>query len=333
MPDPFFLPPPFVPSHPHLRDLCDQAVTHLKERHALLEDEVKTFIADKAQEMRGLEEKVRCEVELLWERYRDGPGQGDNRGLSRSVSLTRTSEARARSRDRSQAFSPPLSPRRSRGEETNPIALEASRAPAFAAPPGSSSLLSMSFSANAISPPPPPVVPPRLDDAIDKLAKDVGKSDDQRAVAMSHMFSVLDDAMAANHASRMDAKKQRKASGTLAAPAETRPAPAPDEQAVTSEDVHGKDSWIDSERALANRMLAKDAKLGEVIEEEIEGRTPRPRTVKELQPVGKDKGKSKVTFEEPKPEEKEHEHVQPNGKAEDDEGGSITDADWPEVRC
>lgn len=323
MPDPFFLPPPFVPSHPHLRDLCDQAVAHLKDRHAKLEDEVKTFIADRAQEMRGLEEKVRCEVELLWERYRDGPGQGDNRGLSRSVSLTRTSEARARSRERSQTFSPPLSPRRSRGEGTNPIALEASRAPAFAAPPGSSSLLSMSFSANAISPPPPPVVPARLDDAIDKLAKDVGKSDDQRAVAMSHMFSVLDDAMAATHASRADAKKQRKASGSMAPPAETRPAPGPDEQAVTSEDVHGKDSWIDSERALANRMLAKDAKLGEVIEEEIEGRTPRPRTVKELEPVGKDKGKNKVTFEEPKPEEKEHEHVQPNGNAEDGEGGSI----------
>lgn len=53
--DPFFLPPPFIPSNQHLKDLCDQAENYLKEAHGRLEDEVRHFISLKTLELRDLE--------------------------------------------------------------------------------------------------------------------------------------------------------------------------------------------------------------------------------------------------------------------------------------
>jgi hypothetical protein len=169
----------------------------------------------------------------------------------------------------------------------------------------------MSFTANFAHPPPPAPIPPTFDDRIDELARSVNKTSDQRAVAMSHMFSVLEEAMAGD--AREGARKQRKISAT---PNSGRRTGEPQGQ---DGDLHGKDSWIDGERALANRVLHKEGELSELIEEEMEGRTPRPRTVKELHDEGKGKGRTKVTFEEPTAEAKKE--ARANDKGGEDEGG------------
>ena len=162
--DPFFLPPPFIPSHPHLRNMCNEAVDYLREKHLRLEDEVREFIAKKSSEMRDLEDKVRVEIEVLWKRYEEVPGvEGLER--SRSRSFTRDEE-RDKRRDAAGRFTAAKSPTAGGvlSSSTNaPVGDITPRKPlaqsvqSIASPPGpgASSLLSASISANSFHAPTP----------------------------------------------------------------------------------------------------------------------------------------------------------------------------------
>ncbi len=279
--DPFFLPPPFIPSHPHLRELCGGAVGFLQGSHARLEQEVKNYIAAKSKEMRDLEEKVRSEVEMLWEKYRDGPGRGDETERRRSASSSRSKERQPKSPEpiRSKTFSPP--------KEMTPILVEADTTPVN---PGSS-LLSASLSAIAFYAPASRQIPDAVDDSIEELSKTFNKRSDARAVAMSYVFSNMDEAMSSS---------QRRGG----------------KEGMTRQELNGKDSWIDGERILLAAGAAVD-------EGGDDGRTPRQRTLKEL-PTMDGKGKERaVKFQEStKPrEDTVAENVQETEPTDDDKDG------------
>ncbi|WWD02495.1 hypothetical protein V865_000535 [Kwoniella europaea PYCC6329] len=278
--DPFFLPPPFIPNNPHLRDLCDNAGDYLKEAHKKLEDEVRRYISSKTQEMRELEEKVRGEVEMLWTKYKDGPGKGEIMERERSSSTSRAGD-----------LSRPVSKDRSIPSDNNPLA-KASTSPSVNPP--STSLLAQSLSANTFYSPaptnkPPPNVQDEINKTLDHVASTYDKRDDSRAVAMSYVFSSLADHMVGASSVGGTSQSRRRSSSQSNGNG-------------NGEAVADKDSWIDEERATLRGTLGTANRMSAVEEEEGEGRTPRPTSVKQLHSEKKEekgKGKGKVTFEEP----------------------------------
>ncbi|WVQ82011.1 hypothetical protein IAT38_004139 [Cryptococcus sp. DSM 104549] len=322
--DPFFLPPPFIPSHPHLRDLCESAAQHLREAHAKLEDDVRHFLGVKTMELRDLEERVRGEVEVLWEKYQAGPGKGEET-KQRSASHSRTRESVSKGSGvgagggtgADQSKFPPLKepkvePKRSFADPTsrqtakdNPI-LHAALSPSTSAVPAGTSLLAQSLSANSFYPPPsatptsnahvPTALRDEVDDTIQEVSRTYGTKGDSRAVAMSYVFSNLSENMGGESASL--ARQQ-------AAQHEQEEEEAEEEAIPQNKD---KDSWIDEETQMARRPMPKDM-LDSVVEEDaVEGRTPRAGEKKldgeeqGSKEGGKGKGKA-VKFDEPeKPE-------------------------------
>lgn len=259
---------------------------------------MRNFIDIKAREMRELQEVVRAEVEVLWDKYAQGPGRKEvqererRRSESVSGSMDRKGVHRDRERSRSRtqsAFSPAMEQ-----PSENPILREV----ALQANQNGTSLLSASISQNQYIPQ-PASIPDEVDDSIEEVARAVDKKGDQRAVAMSYVFSTLDTAMATS-------------SGKSTAIED-------DAQPEEPKNTHGKDSWIDQER-LAGMYGAGASTLAEQ-GGGGEGRTPRARTVKELDSpakerkgsllaegakASKEKGKVKVSFaEEDKPDSKE----------------------------
>lgn len=222
---------------------------------------MRRYIALKANEMRDLEENVRCEVELLWNKYREGPGKDEMENGSRSASSTRAEERRGQGGV--QAFSPP---------KTNPIARNSVVSPPYL---GGSSLLSASLSANAFHAPPPSTHQSNVEKSITDLSKTLGSKSDAREIAMSHIFSTLDEAMGSN----------RNVTGST--------------QNQQAQELQGKDSWIDGEKGLGSTLAPA------VLDGEEDGTTPRPSVKNELPDTtggkgkGKEKEKSKVSFAEP----------------------------------
>ena len=262
--------------------------------------------------MRNLEDKVRNEVEVLWGKYEAIPGvTGLER--SRSRSMQRDEEADKR-KEAAGKFSTPAS-KESGSKSTkqsghtrgvsgdkaslpvNPIT--ASTQSATSPPgPGASSLLSASISANSFhAPPPPPKMADKVEDSIDSLSRTLGKRSDERAVAMSHVFSVLDDAMAnqASHRRRESATRQKDPTEALS-----------EDQEGSETDVNGKDSWIDAER----RLMATKGDG-----EEADGRTPRAANRKELV---EGKEKKAVKFQDPTSENEEA--VEAEDEKDEDDG-------------
>ncbi|WRT68324.1 uncharacterized protein IL334_005300 [Kwoniella shivajii] len=291
--DPFFLPPPFIPNHSHLRELCNAAGGYLRESHKTLEDEVKRYISSKAQEMRELEESVRGEVEMLWEKYKDGPGKGEIVERSRSASINKSGDmSRPISKDRSLP---------TKEENDNPLA----RATSSTNLPATS-LLAQSLSANTFyAPSPSSNQPASVKDEIEKslnhVASTYDKRDDSRAVAMSYVFSNLADHMGSSSTAGTSQTKRRSSSKG------------------SGETVPDKDSWIDEERATL-RTLNVGGKMSDVEEEDGEGRTPRPSAGGELQRrEEKGKGRSKVTFEEPEPEIEKKDEPDLDGECDETE--------------
>ncbi|WWC71612.1 uncharacterized protein I206_105570 [Kwoniella pini CBS 10737] len=281
--DPFFLPPPFIPNNAHLRDLCDHAGDHLKQAHKKLEDEVKRYISSKAQEMRDLEEKVRGEVEMLWIKYKDGPGKGEVEASerARSSSVSRSgSISRPISKDRASPLDQP-------NQSKNPLpkAVSAISPPSNA--PGSS-LLAQSLSANTFYAPQPinnasASVKDEINKTLDEVASTYDKRDDSRAVAMSYVLSSLSDHMGGSTSGTAGIVQSKRRSSS------SKP---------EGEPVADKDSWIDEERVTLRGLSGKSNNMSALVEEDGESSTPRPKAVKELQGE-KVKGKGKVTFEEP----------------------------------
>ncbi|WVQ74839.1 hypothetical protein IAR50_004446 [Cryptococcus sp. DSM 104548] len=297
--DPFFLPPPFIPSNPHLKDLCDQAEGHLKWVHSKLEEEVRQFISERTLELRNLEDSVRQEVETLWSKYLTIPGH-EGAARERSASTSRTRESVSRISNPSNVFSPPKrfdgnSFQPSPSSASNPI-MQSANAPATSAVPNGTSLLAQSLSATSFYPAPSsnPIgeegsmtagVRDEMDDTISQVAKTYGTKGDSRAVAMSYVFSSLAENMGGpSQAARAD-----------------------DEEETPGPGSHKKDSWIDDESENARRM--QKYQLDAVVEEsEGDGKTPRAAQAKEL-PDDKErkdkKGKGRVKFEEPEKPEKD----------------------------
>lgn len=352
--DPFFLPPPFIPSHPHLKDLCTDAVAYLQETHDKYEAEVLEFVAEKAREMRTLEDKVRCEVEMLWNAFLENDQEARANSLSRRGSRV---NSRSKSREPVRRFSPsPVARTRVRpsgdstpsatssasatlaratptisrsqpqpqtqSQATNPILNEAARNPAYAV---GTSLLSASISANAYqahatsqSPDPEPIGDV-ADESINRVSRTYGTNDDARAVAMSHVFSVLDDAMASKRPRRRSRSRSTGAGSVPTSATANVPATPknPDESAVapaaggqsTSTSIHGKDSWIDHDRLLA-RGVGKEPTIEEESTGNTRQHTPRPAsTVKE--------GKRTVKFQDQKDDQAPGESA--NGHATEDQ--------------
>jgi len=280
-----------------------------------MEDQVREFIVIKSREMRDLEDKVRNEVETLWGKYESIPGvKGLERSRSRSI---QRDEEKDRRKEAAGKFSTPTSKdsssksskqsgssRRSSTDKpstpaANPIIASAQT---VTSPPtfGASSLLSASISANSFhAPPPPPKMADKVDNSIETLSKTLDKRSDARAVAMSHVFSVLDDAMA-NQASQ----RRRESSTRQKEQAE----PVQDDQEGSHADDNEKDSWIDAER----RLLASKGD-----EEDGNGKTPKAFKTKSL---AEGKGKRAVKFQDPAPDVDGDEQADVAGQDGDDDG-------------
>lgn len=283
--------------------MCADAVTYLQEMHDKYEAEVSHFVSQKAGEMRDLEDKVRCEVEMLWSAFLDNDEEAASVGLSRRASRV---ASRSKSRDPVRKFSPSPSARTratrpsgsgfpatassqprsvSQSQANNPILNEAVANPAY---PAGSSLLSASISANAHHPVESTPTTDVVDDSIARVSQTYGTGGDARAVAMSHVFSVLDDAMSGKKERR---RSRSRSTGNDNAPATTTGSEPTDGGGQAAS--HGKDSWIDGERLLA-RGVGKEP----TIEEESAGPSGK-QTPKPGQPAAKD-AKRTVTFEDQK---------------------------------
>lgn len=245
------------------------------------------YILRKSNEMQDLEEKVRSEVEMLWTKYTQLPEveleQRQARD-SRSASISRT-----RSRDPVRHFSP--SP--TKQEQSNPILNEAVASPPF---PAGGSLLAASLSANTYNAPRPAAPRPDLiESSLAEVSKLVDKKSDARAVAMSHVFSVLDDTM-----QRTGRGAGRSRSTSMTGGTEGVAGLADGDQ----NDTHGKDSWIDAERSLVERDKAGDQTIFRqaVDPEDSDPGTPKAKeqvnSASKETPIGRDKGKT-VSFQEP----------------------------------
>lgn len=285
-----------------MKDLCDQAEKYVREAHGRLEDEVRHFISLKTLELRDLEEKVRGEVESLWDKYRNGPGK-EEVSLQRSASTSRTRESSGRGSEPSSIFTPLKSTRSQKSFHASPPSshatpnpiMRASIAPATSALPNGTSLLAQSMSQASLFPQfneigtagdVPEGMRDEIDHTISEVARTYGKGGDSRAVAMSYIFSSFAENMGgATQVSRVNQEEAESPENTQAS---------------------NKDSWIDQETANA-RMAGPTDHLDAVVEEDsADGATPRPRQAKQLEEDGKpeEKGKkgkerAKVTFEEP----------------------------------
>ena len=191
------------------------------------------FIAQKSNEMRRLEDSVRNEVETLWEKYKEVPGIAADLERSRSRSVTRE-ESKETRREVGGRFTPTPS--------TTPKA--GILAQATSPTPAGSSLLSASISANSFHAPPPRPAKDQVDHSILEASKRYDTKSDARAVAMSYVFSSLDEAMVQKGIKKRSTSIQ----------AEDKPAVDGDGKVGTDGDKASKDSWIDDER----RVLAEE---------------------------------------------------------------------------
>lgn len=334
VPDPFFLPPPFIPSHAVLRDMCKAAVESLRERHDEIDREIREYIATRAAEMRRIEDQVRAEVEALWDRFSEGPGAGDEttrrrgsgsvvrRDRSASPAIARqsfdglverrssTTSRRSASRTREVKHEVPTSDlEKVSGVTPEPPAPFQGQHNVHTAQ-AAASLLSASLSANAFHAPPPRRR--QAEDNIESLVKtasvDPGLS---REVAMSYAFSAMDEHAAMGRGSRRQAEKK-----------EEREV---EQVEVQQEDAEkGIDSWINIERADAARRITREtagmAVPTTVAEAKAEVHDKEEEDEEKKETInGVKERKSRVQFQEPTPEEKRKSKERDEERERDDD--------------
>ena len=262
--------------------------------HGRLEREIKDYIALKSKELKDLEDKVRAEVDMLWEKYRAGPGRGEivdqKRALSNSGPPPSLGERR-RSKTESKR-----SLRQSTSTRNNPILAEAAADPPYS----NGSLLSASLSANPYYAPAEPASPPEpvadeVEDELSTITKTYQTPSDAQSMAMSLVFSGLDQAMA----DRKKEQHEQKLRSMRSRSQELRKIDDPEQndvQADASEIDPNKDSWIEAE----NKMMQEEQQR----QEEVEG--PMGNESKSNLSRSKSKGKEKAvkfkdTAQEPIP--------------------------------
>ncbi|BEI81937.1 hypothetical protein CcaverHIS002_0210970 [Cutaneotrichosporon cavernicola] len=347
VPDPFFLPPPFIPRHPVLREMCKLAVERLHEKHSEIDRDIRQYIATRTGDMRAVQAQVRAEVEALWDRYSDGPGAGDETtrrrgsgsagarersaspailrqsfdGGDRRPSTTTTRRSTSRPRERTRERIPTTELDRPSGVVPSPPVLFTGQHNAHTAQ-AAASLLSASLSANAFHAPThrmrkePDVA--NIDEIVKAASAEPGLS---KEVAMSFAFSAMDE-----HAAAMG-RGRRERSRTLERALETAE--------VEQEDAEkGVDSWISLERADAARRAKRDTAgmavpttVKEAEAEVLEREHEDDEEKKETANGATKERKARVQFAEPPKEELRHDQNSGRGRDDDDDNGAVFEFD------
>ena len=181
--------------------------------------EIYEIMTRSTEEYCTIEEEVRKEAEFLWNTYYETNAEAREPASKRRGSTAGKAKSRSASRDPVQRkFSPPPKPHpsihsvidsatpnklKNKGSwNQDPADLpEADDNEPAVPPPFAGSLLTNSLMANRNQAPAPPVEPPAqypeelVGEELESTRR-VDKTKDQRAVAMSHVFSVLDEQMA-----------------------------------------------------------------------------------------------------------------------------------------
>ncbi|CAK9782843.1 hypothetical protein CC85DRAFT_312743 [Cutaneotrichosporon oleaginosum] len=344
VPDPFFLPPPFIPSHAVLREMCKLAVERLHEKHDEIDRDIREYISKRANDMRRIEDQVRAEVEALWDRYSEGPGAGDETTRRRGSGSVPTRDRSASPAVQRQSFDggerrPSMTARRSTSRTRDrsvpriPIADLDGPSGVVPDPPApftgqhnahtaqaAASLLSASLSANAFHAPPQRM---KKEADIDELVKESALADPglSKEVAMSYAFSAMDEHAAARGRGRRERAK------TL-----ERAAEAAEEQ--QEEEEKKIDSWINLERADAARRVKRETSgmtapttvaeaEAEVREREHEDDEEKKETIN----GATKERKSRVQFAEPEKGDKRGEEDGREQNGDDDEDIGVFDFD------
>lgn len=274
--------------------MCKAAVETLHKQHDQIERDVRAYIAQRAAEMKRLEDQVRSEVETLWARYAQGPLGGKDTDRRGSIVRAPAARTASGSSDRhmesiEQGFE------RADAEDSLPSGVKPdppsiqgqfNHNTAIAA----SSLLSASLVNNTFHAPPPRNQP--LTNDVEQLAKTASRDRSvSREQAMSYAFSAMDE-----HVARRDPAAEKKA--------DLEETEAFEEDAEERE--KGIDSWAAMERSQAALSLAQES---------------GPRT--EVVTNGSKEKKTRVTFQEPSSEAKDKavgEEEDETEAVEDDEG-------------
>lgn len=227
MPDPFFLPPPFIPSHHKLREMCKSAVVKLQDKRGEMEADIVAYVNARVADMRRLEDEVRGEVEVLWSRWADAHAQPNEPAAA---------PTKPRESFDGKKEVPFTDLERPSGVTASPPKISGQHN-IHAAQNATSSLLAASISANAFHAPPPKQFD---DNKLENIAKTVSREQGvDREVAMSFAFSTMEE-QAFKHGRRAKEEKE-----------------AEEVEVEVEEEEKGIDSWIGLERAEARKRVER----------------------------------------------------------------------------
>jgi hypothetical protein len=238
--------------------MCKAAVTALEARRAGIERDIASYITQRAHDVKRLEDQVRAEIEVLWDRYVQGPLGGKDVDRRGSISLTRPPPGTASAEPKATAAGDAAA--KAHADEMEEIDLAFDRqwqkdalpSGVIPDPPSmsnsqfnshtavaASSLLSASLVTNAFYAPPPRPTAQRVVD-IEELAKTTSRDNAAaREVAISYAFSNMALARGAG------------------VPAEDEVDTPDVEEEEPEEREKGIDSWIAMERAQAVAAAAE----------------------------------------------------------------------------
>lgn len=67
-----FPPPPFSPTHPVFTYLSSFALSRSEQLRSVAEDQIATLVSQKIAEIEASEAELRCQVEILWTKFKEG---------------------------------------------------------------------------------------------------------------------------------------------------------------------------------------------------------------------------------------------------------------------
>lgn len=287
VPDPFFLPPPFIPSHAKLREMCKSAVVKLQDKRGEMEADIVAYVNARVEDMRRLEDEVRGEVEVLWNRWADAHAQPSEP----AAAPAKPRESFDGKKVEPKKEVPFTDLERPSGVTVSPPKISGQHN-FHAAQNQTSSLLAASISANAFHAPPPKQFD---DNKLENIAKTVSREQGvDREVAMSFAFSAMEE-QALKHGRRK--KEEEKAE---------------DVEVEVEEEEKGIDSWIGLERAEARKRVERGARRESTATTEKTEKTEKPaepadEKAKDKAENGEPVGEKKkgVKFQEPEKGAKE----------------------------
>ncbi|EKD02413.1 hypothetical protein A1Q2_03305 [Trichosporon asahii var. asahii CBS 8904] len=275
VPDPFFLPPPFIPSHAKLREMCKSAVVKLQDKRGEMEADIVAYVNARVEDMRRLEDEVRGEVEVLWSRWADAHAQPSEQHPAppkprESFDGKKDGKKEVPFTDLERPSGVTVSPPKISGQHNY-----------HAAQNQTSSLLAASISANAFHAPPPKQFD---DNKLENIAKTVSREQGvDREVAMSFAFSTMEE-QALKHGRRK--KEEEKAE---------------DVEVEVEEEEKGIDSWIGLERAEARKRVERGTRRQSAAASAAENAEKARAASADAKEKGKEKEKDKGKTENGEP--------------------------------